>query len=229
MPVSRLVDRSADVTLGERRAEVAQLLRAAAAPLSAAEVAERTGLHLNTARFHLEGLVTDGLASRTTEGRDAPGRPRVLYAAAPARPGTRSYELLAEMLTGLVASVADAGPAAAEVGRSWGRHLVDRPAPSERVPADEAVTRLNDLLAAIGFEPQLHPGAAPAETEVQLHHCPFREVAERHTDVVCALHLGLMQGALGELGGTVEATSLDPWVTPDLCVGHLRALEAAAS
>jgi predicted ArsR family transcriptional regulator len=145
----------------------------------------------------------------------------MLYSATGAAPGPRSYALLAEMLTGLVASLENAGPAAIEAGRAWGRHLVERAAPSDRVDANEAIGRLNQLLDAIGFAPELHDGKKGSE--VRLHHCPFREVAERHTDVVCALHLGLMQGALQEQHAPVEATSLQPWVTPNMCVARLQA------
>jgi predicted ArsR family transcriptional regulator len=60
-------------------------------------------------------------------------------------------------------------------------------------------------------------------TEIRLYHCPFREVAERHTAVVCAIHLGLMQGALTELRAPLRAQSLEPFVTPSLCVARLHA------
>jgi predicted ArsR family transcriptional regulator len=132
----------------------------------------------------------------------------------------RSFALLAEMLTGLVASLEGGPPAAVETGRAWGRHLVDRPAPSQRLSADAALERLNAVLDGIGFAPAISDGAS--DLEVRLHHCPFREVAERHTDVVCALHLGLMQGALEELRAPLKAVSLEPFVTPSLCIGRLR-------
>ncbi len=215
-----LIDPPSDVAVGSRRAEVLARLREAGAPLSVAEVAEQTGLHVNTARFHLDGLVGDGLADRHTEERDVPGRPRILYAARGGAPGPRSYGLLAEMLTGLVASLDDAGPAAVEAGKAWGRHLVERAAPSQQVDADEAVARLNRVLDAVGFQPEVHPGEQGSE--IRLHHCPFREVAERHTDVVCAIHLGLMQGALDELRAPVQAESLQPFTTPTLCTAQLR-------
>jgi predicted ArsR family transcriptional regulator len=217
-----LIDPTTDVAVSGRRAEVLARLRAADRPLSAPDVAELTGLHVNTARFHLDALVSDGLAERSAEERDIPGRPRILYAARGELPGPRSYKLLAEMLTGLVASLADR-PAATEAGRAWGRHLVERAAPSQRVDADEATVRLNRVLDAIGFQPETHRGKTKTDIEIRLHHCPFREVAERHTDVVCEIHLGLMQGALLELQAPVEATSLEPFVSPNLCVGRLRA------
>ena len=222
--MTMLVDAPAPVAAGSRREQVLALLRATDRPLSAAEVAESTGLHLNTARFHLDGLVEDRLAARTSEPRDVPGRPRILYTADGPAPGPRSYALLAEMLTGLVASLKDAGPTAVEAGAAWGRHLVERAAPSERVDTAEAVARLNRVLDAIGFQPEVHQDKKGAE--IRLHHCPFREVAEKHTDVVCALHLGLMQGALGELSAPVEATSLEPFVRQNLCVARLQAKKA---
>jgi predicted ArsR family transcriptional regulator len=218
--MTTLVDAPAPVAAGSRREQVLALLRSADQPLSATDVAERTGLHLNTARFHLDGLVEDRLAQRTSEPRDTPGRPRILYTAEGPAPGPRSYGLLAEMLTGLIASFEDAGPAAVEAGKAWGRHLVDRAAPSERVDAPEAVARLNRVLDAIGFEPEVRK--TNKRTEVRLHHCPFREVAAKHSDVVCALHLGLMQGALNELNAPLEAISLEPFVQPNLCIARLQ-------
>lgn len=216
----RLIDRPPQVALGTRRAEVLDRLREAAGPLSVAQVAQATGLHVNTARFHLDGLVTDGLAERLSEERSTPGRPRILYAAAVDTTGSRSYGLLSEMLTGLAASLGGAGRAATAAGREWGRHLVERPAPLQRVDAAEATSRLHRVLDAIGFQPRVQAGTDGVE--VRLHHCPFREVAERHADVVCAVHFGLMQGALGELRAPLEATSLEPFVAPSLCVARLR-------
>ena len=225
MTTATLIDAPTQVPAGSRREEVLGLLRGSEQPLSAAEVASETGLHLNTARFHLDALVDDGLAERTAEPREVPGRPRILYSAQGPAPGPRSFGLLAEMLTGLVASLPDAGPIAVEAGKAWGRHLVERAAPSERVDAEEAVARLHRVLEAIGFRPEVR--SARKGTEIRLHHCPFREVAEKHTDVVCAIHRGLMQGALDELNAPLEATSLEPFVTPQMCVARLQAARPA--
>jgi predicted ArsR family transcriptional regulator len=221
-----LADQPAELPARGRRTEVLALLREADQPLSVAEVAESMGLHLNTARFHLDGLVEDGLAERTAEPRETPGRPRILYSAEGPSLGPRSYELLAEMLTGFVASLDDPGPATVALGQAWGRHLVERAAPSERIDAAEAVNRLDRLLDAVGFQPDTRE--TESGVEVRLRRCPFREVAEKHTDVVCAIHLGLMQGALDELDAPVTATSLQPFVTPHLCVAHLQSRAASA-
>lgn len=217
-----LVDPPAQPPGGNRRTEVLALLRQSDQPLSVAEVAEAMDLHVNTARFHLDGLVDEALAERATEPRQTRGRPRILYTSTGPSPGPRSYELLAEMLTGLVSSLDAAGPTSVEVGKAWGRHLVERAAPSEKLDAEEAVVRLNRLLDKVGFQSDTR--STDDGAEVRLGHCPFREVARKHTDVVCAIHLGLMQGALDELRAPVEATSLEPFVTPQLCRAHLRTI-----
>lgn len=58
---------------GERRTEVLTLLRGTDTPLSASDVARATGLHLNTARLHLDALTNQGLAERRRESRERPG------------------------------------------------------------------------------------------------------------------------------------------------------------
>lgn len=224
-----LSDPAPAAALGESRARVLELLRAAADPLGVQDIAEQTGLHPNTARFHLDGLVDDGYAERDTEGRDQPGRPRAVYRAVPgdAAAGRRSYRLLAEILTTLVAdNVPQPERLAREAGRAWGEYLTERPAPFERLDPPEATRRLVGILTEIGFAPSAETpdDRAPGDdggVRVELRHCPFREVAEHHRNVVCSLHLGLMQGALEVMRAPMEADRLEPFVEPSLCLAHL--------
>lgn len=208
--------------LGDSRARVFSALQRRAEGTSVTDVARQVGLHPNTARFHLDGLVEQGLAVRETERRDAPGRPRTLYRASTDshRGGRRSYRLLAEILTSWLATQSPhAGEAAQAAGSAWGRFLTDRPAPFRRVDTASAIRQLTEILDDIGFAPE--PVAAAGEQRILLHHCPFREVAEQHPEVACAVHLGLMRGVLSELSAPVEAVALDAFVEPNLCVTRL--------
>jgi predicted ArsR family transcriptional regulator len=216
--------------LGESRLRVLTLLQDAGRPLGVADVAAATGLHANTARFHLDGLADTGLADRTTESREQPGRPRALYTARPgsARGGQRSYHLLAEILTDYLASRA-ARPAkeALEAGLRWGRNLAKTPTGlRRRRPADaaSATRQLVAMLDDVGFMPE--PRTVQRERQILLRHCPFREAAIEHQDVVCAVHLGLMQGMLSEIDAPIVAERLDPFVEPSLCIAHLRVKDA---
>lgn len=213
-------------SLGQSRVRVLELLREAAAPLGVQDVAGQTGLHPNTARFHLDGLVDAGLAERTAEDRAQPGRPRMVYTPVPAEAGAgrRSYRLLAEMLTGVVAgAVPEAARMATDVGREWGRYLTERPAPSQQPDAGEAMRQLLGVLREVGFAPEAEAesNGDGDDRRILLRHCPFREVAENHRDIVCGLHLGLMQGVLAELKAPLTTDRLDPFVEPSLCLAHL--------
>ena len=228
METGSLTDLSVETAFGASRSDVIAKLGATGRPLSVAEIAELTGLHLNTARFHLDALVRDRVATRIIEERDSPGRPRILYSIRVGMSGPRSFGLLAEMLTGLIASLEGAVSTSLEVGRTWGRQLVERPPTAQSISADHALASLHGVLDAIGFQPEFSTTIA-GKVEVLLHHCPFQEVAEKHTNVVCALHLGLMQGALLELGAPIEADSVKPFVTTNLCTAALRIMSVDAT
>lgn len=214
--------------LSESRAKVLSALQGSEAALGVGEIAKRLGLHPNTARFHLDALVDAGLAVRSTEQRAAPGRPRTLYTSAPgsARVGRRSYQLLAEILTSYIAGRVDKpAQAALEAGEAWGRYLAGPHAPFETVGPEAATRRLVDLLDDIGFSPEVVD--TEEDRQVLLHHCPFRELAEQHQAVVCSIHSGLIRGVLGELDAPLDAGRLEPFVTPSLCVAHVRRHDVA--
>jgi predicted ArsR family transcriptional regulator len=214
--------------LGRSRADVLDMLRTADGPLGVREVAQRTGLHPNTARFHLEALTEAGLAVRETEDRETPGRPRIGYRAVAGGPaGQRRYRLLAEMLTSLITgTMPEPGRAAEEAGREWGAYLTEQPPPYQKLTAEEAVAKLTAVMEEMGFAPQAQAGGDGGGTyRLCLRQCPFREVAQQHQDVICALHLGLMRGALARMRAPVTASRLDPFVEPSLCIARLTARE----
>ncbi len=198
-----------------------ELLRSGDEPKSAHDIATATGLHINTVRFHLDGLAAAGLAARAQESPAGPGRPRVAYCATEAAPaaGDRNYRLMAEMLTSLITGVLrEPAEAATEAGRTWGRYLVETPPPSHHVDTPEALRRLSAMLATVGFAPD--PVGGEEAPVMDLRRCPFREIAQDHQDLVCSLHLGMLQGALGELRAPLGAEKLEPFVEPSRCRAH---------
>ncbi|OZM76670.1 metalloregulator ArsR/SmtB family transcription factor [Pseudonocardia sp. MH-G8] len=210
--------------MSERRQQVLDMIHRAAAPVSVSETADHLGIHANTARFHLEALVGEGIVERASDAPSGRGRPRVGYRARPglARGGARRYRMLAEILLGhLSATSDDAADTAAAAGRTWGAHLVPRPAPFREITSGEAVERLTTMLDDLDFAPEPVAGDGGLPDRVRLRHCPFLELAEPHRDLVCPLHLGLMQGALTELGAPVTVTALEPFAEPAACLAHL--------
>ncbi len=200
------------------------VLRAAGEPVGVQQVASQTGLHPNTARFHLDNLVEAGLATREPQQRATPGRPSMAYQATAGDgiAGHRRYRLLAEILTTMISAVMPhANDAAVEGGREWGRYLAGVVSPYQRLDAAGAMAKLTGTMDEIGFAPEMV--AQSGGYRLLLHQCPFREVAERHQDVVCALHLGLMQGVLAQLRAPVTADRLRPFAEPSVCVAEFSA------
>lgn len=206
------------------RRRLLRVLEDAPSPLPVNDLADLLDLHANTVRGHLEVLERAGLVVRQEEERTRPGRPRALYSVAPgssAAPESDGYRFLAEILATLVAtSVSDPATAAEEVGRAWGRYLVERPAPFSEPAASQVVDIIVSQLADIGFEPETEPRNDRAV--IKLHDCPFREVARSRQDVVCSVHLGLMRGMAEEQGGQVSVSGLRPFVEPSLCIADVE-------
>lgn len=218
MDGGRTIDPRAHRALaGVSRVRVLEYLRARAAAAPAPEIAEAVGLHPNTVRLHLEQLAEAGLVARDVEARDRPGRPRLLYRAQTVTDvPDGGYRMLAGILAGqLDAAGARAAEESARAGRVWARTLTD--APAAPVTAQQATAHVVELMDRLGFEPSV-PGP---DGVVELHRCPFQQVAEQHSRVVCGVHLGLLQGALESLSAPVQATHLEPFVTPGLCLAHL--------
>jgi predicted ArsR family transcriptional regulator len=191
------------------RRRVLELLREAAAPQDAAAIGQRLGLHVTTARFHLDQLVTAGLAERGAVAEQRRGRPRMLYRPAGAARDDDARIRLIEVLAEALVREGDGARRAVQAGERWGETF---PRPDARDPAPGLVAALDRL----GFGPE-HVGAA-ADATIRLHACPFREAAREHPEVVCSVHRGLVEQLLT---GTDAAGRLVPFVAPELCVVQL--------
>jgi predicted ArsR family transcriptional regulator len=204
------------------RVAVLEVLRRAGRPLGVQELSDKMGLHANTVRKHLDLLLEYGHVTRLRDESGRPGRPRQVYALAgppePVGADQRNYRLLASILTSYLRDGDDPQAAALEAGRRFGAELVEPPGPStagDTEPDTPAtLDRVIRMLDAIGFQPQL----TADRSAIRLLHCPFHDLAADQPDIVCRIHLGLIQGALRQLGAPAEAMRLIPFVTPRLCV-----------
>jgi predicted ArsR family transcriptional regulator len=112
---------------------------------------------------------------------------------------------------------------AIEAGRVWGRELVrqanlSKGQASTAVAPSAVATRRTvvTVLEGLGFAPT----ADARVCVVKLHRCPLLEAAHRNPQVVCSVHLGLVRGALDELGADperTERTALQPFSEPGAC------------
>jgi predicted ArsR family transcriptional regulator len=189
--------------------------------LSVGELARALDVHANTIRFHLDALIDDGRVESVAEARGGLGRPAMVFRARRKmhQGEPTNYRLLAEIMTAhLAATEPDASETATALGRTWGASLIDGSDRAVRTRA-EAVKRLVGLLGDLGFAPET--SGRGARTEIGLRHCPFLDLVTDHREVICPLHLGLMQGAMEAMEAPISVRELAPFAEPDLCVAHL--------
>lgn len=173
-------------------------------PLTTAEIAETLQLHANTVRPHLERMREVGLLDVDTHARGTPGRPQHRYSLAADAPSLGleppTFPILARMLLQLAGTAQLGTDEAVEAGREQGEADATSARAGRRTSA--CVNALVSRLAELGFDPAVIEDGP--ETTVAFLHCPFRELAEAHPDLVCGLHRGLVEGF-------VDGT--DGWVT----------------
>lgn len=203
------------------RARVLEVLQRTGSPLSVDEVAAELGLHPNTARKHLDALVGAGAAVSELAPTGGRGRPAHRYAAdshGVPDPRVREYVALASALAGHIARTSpDPRQDALAAGEEWGRSMT-----LGRRPGSAARARRQTIgvLGELGFAPE-QDGRVTGR--VRLTRCPLLDAAREHPDVVCAVHLGLVRGALDHLGGDPAGADLVPFAEPGACVLRLTA------
>lgn len=188
-----------------RADDVAAALRRRGGTATSAQVASDLGLHPSTARFHLDRLVAAGRAEASREARTTRGRPHTLFTLSEdSTCGPRAYQVLSEVLVEALAAGPDPASRARSAGRRWGAGHCGEPF---------------DLLDELGFAPRevahssdddsgTDPGGAPTDEQrsaastsptrprrIDLHHCPFIDLAQRHPEVVCPLHRGVIEAS----------------------------------
>ena len=197
------------------REQVLDVLLDADGALDAAEVAERLGVHVTTARFHLDNLTRQDLVRRRSVTTGRRGRPRVLYSPAAGPRGDRAREQLIEVLAAALDGNGSGPERALHAGASWADALAAEQSGTSRAPGAADAQRLIGALEDLGFAPD--PGA----DSILLRECPFRDAARRHPDVVCTVHRGLVE----RLAGPGRTAGLVPFVAPDLCLVTLDPAE----
>lgn len=195
-------------------------------PVSRDEAATALRLPRSTAAFHLDRLVNRTLLDvvhQRRSGRTGPGsgRPAKLYQRS-SQPITislppRRYDLVGGLLSTALEQAERSGNSpravldqhAYQLGKELGE-TAHRTAGHRDTP-DTAL----EVLRTHGYEPRTDDGT------VTLANCPFRALAQHHTELICGMNLRLLQGLLDSLATTGLTAHLRP--TPTLCCVHLEA------
>ncbi len=174
------------------------------------EIVDATGLHPNTVREHLQRLIDEGYAVSAAEHRTTRGRPRVLYSAAD---GVRASSPIQRRKV----------RAAAERGDLM-RRVLPGAAPELDTDALHQVDALVEDLIDAGFDPLVDE----RELTVDLTPCAHASSQAEHREMLCQVHLGLMQSVLAAAGGPLAVDEMRPSCDPRECVVQLMFAPATA-
>ena len=188
------------------RRGVAETLGAAAEGLTVAQIAERVGLHPNAVRQHLDVLQRAGVVVAAPAPTGRRGRPSTVYAlAAPHALAAVGHRELVRLLLELVRRSRMDEDDVEAFGWEQGRKLVGDGAGPEALAAS---------MAAIGFAPEEvtpEAGRRQGRMDLRLRACPFKEaVLAEGGHLICALHRGMVRGALERIDDDAELAVFEP-------------------
>lgn len=165
------------------------------------ELAEETGLPVNTARDHLRVLENEGLIVSAPVETGRRGRPPLGYAPVRAEESTPEARRRLQAAHERGAALRELDPALDHTG-SLG---------------DAAVHQLDALyehLEDAGLEPEVDE----RQLTVGLMPCLYEDHIESEQPVVCSVHARLVQSQLEQAGGPLELRQLHPFVGRERCL-----------
>jgi predicted ArsR family transcriptional regulator len=226
-----VVERRTGRPMSASRLRLLETLEAQPEPTTLAALVAATSLHANTVREHLEALERAGLVTRHRAAPAGRGRPAWLYqSATPPAGRAAEYAGLAAALAGAIHRASDTPVEDATLaGEEWGRELARGHATQTHPGPTDGRAEVVALLDEIGFAPEPDHDHG----RVRLTRCPLLEAAHRYPDIVCAVHQGLVRGALEEYAGPrgtgpepghgagAPDVRLLPFAEPGACLLHL--------
>lgn len=185
--------------------------------VTTAEIVAQTGLHENTVREHLAQLRSDGRVRRVRRETRGRGRPGWRWQAPPADIVSPYAGLALALADGLTEATPDPVGHARRAGIRWGAQIAAQRESDPGLSEDGSARGI--VMTAMreqGFEPD------DTGEQVVLHRCPLLAAAARRSEVVCAVHEGMIVGMARAQHAATDATLL-PFHAGGACVLRLRA------
>lgn len=235
-PASDLFPES--MNLSRKQRQVLDALHTYTDGARAIDIANQLGMHVNTARGHLDALLSKGAVRVTTAPAHGRGRPSLIFHARlpDNRDIAHEYLSLIEVLADTITDHGQRHDQARSIGSQWARAVT----PNQDTPVSlaDALDYLHRRLRDLGFDPTIHDPDAPdpdreitladvcaatargEDSLIGLNACPFvPEGSGRPPPFICALHNGFTQEILVANG--LDAT-VTPFDAPGRCTIHLH-------
>lgn len=198
-----------------QRDRVRSLVSESEAPIDTQTIASTLGIHVTTARFHLNNLVDEGAVVTISLPPDGVGRPRVGYRVVVAPP----IDDLVVMLIMRLGETPEAREAlSVEVGRAWAaKHLPVESWHDDAAGSSDPLVIAETILTRLGFR---ITGVLSAfgDHEIVLGGCPLQELEADLPEVARGVVRGILEEALAA-GAPALSSRFAVTVTPDAHAG----------
>ncbi|HJV46817.1 MAG TPA: methanogen output domain 1-containing protein [Bacillota bacterium] len=179
------------------------------------DIAEQFSLHPNVARMHLTKLEDVNLISSFHEKAGKSGRPYRVYTLTNNEISVnfppKDPNFFGQIALGCIESLGDMGKEVFEtVGANIGRKQAEQRLLVDHIDSNEKETlfkSMETLLKQQGLNPKI--GIDNQQIELEVYHCPFRQEAERNSEVVCSMHNEMLKQMFQTYFGDVEWTIED--------------------
>jgi len=178
------------------------------------EIADQFEIHPNVARLHLTKLEDVHMLVSETQKTGKGGRPSRLYRLSDdviqLHFPFRDYQLLAKITMQTLLSLGEpAKQALYETGKRFGRELIDQEVKRTshfggEMTFEQKLNIIRQASVMSGFQPEFEVNEDKSKVYFQIYNCPFKEIANEHSESVCNMHFEYLKGMFEALYGTVE-------------------------
>lgn len=193
--------------------------------VSRKQAAAAVGIKGPLAAFHLDRLAEEGLLEvefRRLSEKTGPGagRPAKLYKRSSRELSVslphREYELAARVFAEALTAETSSAPVR-DAARALGVEMADqvRERAGRQTGAKKLTRTAEEVLESFGYEP-FHD----ENGDIRLRNCPFHQLSQQYTNLVCGMNLDIMQAMVEELGLERIEARLEP--EPGMCCVAFR-------
>ncbi|MBS4215668.1 helix-turn-helix transcriptional regulator [Neobacillus rhizophilus] len=177
------------------------------------EIADNFNIHPNVARLHLSKLEDVNMLVSETKKTGKGGRPSRLYRLSDdviqLHFPFRDYMLLSKVAIQTMISLGDTGRDALYLtGRRFGVEVIEqekaKKALGDELNFDEKLSILKNAATLAGFYPEFEANGDETKIYFSIFNCPFKEIAEEHTETVCNMHHEFLKGMFEALFDSVD-------------------------
>ena len=178
------------------------------------EVADNFSIHPNVARLHLSKLEDVNMLASETKKTGKGGRPSRLYRLSDdviqLHFPFRDYMLLSKVAIQTMLTLGEEGKKALYLtGKRFGAEVIEQEISKKSLQGNEIefeqkLHLLKSAATLAGFYPEFETNGDKTKIFFQIFNCPFKEVAQDHTEAVCSMHHQFLKGMFEALFDSVD-------------------------